>query len=504
MSQITHGDTNLNFDQLIEDAVKQDLGVRNSFGVFVTSTGKYTGRATNQRYFMDRENVSSKVDWGKVNKSLDLKIGDSFFSAVKKVVSESTPFSFKGSAGPFDVEVTSMSPWHIAFCENMFRGEGVKFAEVGAPIKVWHAPYLKASDLVEDYEDEALILVDLEKREIAIAGTSYAGEIKKSVFTTCNFWAPEYDSFPMHASANCMDDGSKSCVLFGLSGTGKTTLSASADRALIGDDEIIWDKNGVYNLEGGCYAKLIDLKSESEPEIFKAVHASHAIMENVVLDDKGGVVFSDRSKTENTRGSYPLSALDKVYKQDCRAQSPEHVVFLTADAFGALPPVALLDEWQAQYMFVSGYTAKVAGTELGVKEPQAAFSACFGAPFMPRPPAFYAKQLIEKVKSSGAKVWLLNTGWTQGGYGVGERFPIHVSRALLSAIQNGSLEKAEMQKHPVFGFDVPKSCEGVDAKYMSLGDIEKSKKLGKLFVENFKGFAEHASAELIEKASPNV
>ncbi|NCN41344.1 phosphoenolpyruvate carboxykinase (ATP) [bacterium] len=498
MSSIMHGETSINFDQLIKTAVQNELGVLNSFGVFVTSTGKYTGRATKQRYFLKGEKTGSKVDWGIGNVELSAEIGAKFFKAVKEKVESSTPYTFKGSAGPFDVEVSSMSPWHIAFCANMFRSKDAKFAEVGSGIKVWHAPYVKASDLVDGYNDEALILLDLENRQIAIAGTSYAGEIKKSVFTTCNFWAPEYETFPMHASANCLDDGTSSCVLFGLSGTGKTTLSASPDRALVGDDEIMWDDKGIYNLEGGCYAKLIDLKEESEPEIFRAVHKSHAIMENVVLDEKGGVVFTDRSKTENTRGSYPLSALDKVFDQSKHADSPKHVVFLTADAFGALPPVALLDEWQAQYMFISGYTAKVAGTELGVKEPQAVFSACFGAPFMPRPPAFYAKQLVEKVKSSGAKVWLLNTGWTQGGYGVGERFPIKVSRGLLSAIQNGMLEKGDMQKHPVFGFQVPVACHGVDAKYMTLGDVEKSKMLDGLFRKNFEKFKAHASPELLE------
>ncbi len=504
MSQITHGETSLNFNQLIEAAVDLKLGALNKFGVFVTSTGKFTGRATKQRYFLKRSAIAPKVDWGGVNVELDLALGEKCISAIKSKVESSKPYVFKGNAGAFSVEVSSMSPWHIAFCSNMFRSTNVHFAEVGAPIKVWHAPYLKAHDLVEGYSDEALILLDLEKREIVIAGTSYAGEIKKGVFTTCNFWAPEYGSFPMHASANCLEDGSSSCVLFGLSGTGKTTLSASPDRSLIGDDEIIWDDNGLYNLEGGCYAKLIDLKSESEPEIFKAVHTSHAIMENVVLDASGAVIFEDRSKTENTRGSYPLSSIEKVFKQDCRAQNPENVVFLTADAFGALPPVALLNEWQAQYMFVSGYTAKVAGTEVGIKEPQAAFSACFGAPFMPRPPAFYAQQLIEKVKKTGAKVWLLNTGWTHGGYGVGERFPIKVSRALLKAVQSGSLATAKMQKHPVFGFDVPMSCEGVDPKYMNLGDVEKSKELAQKFVSNFKKYSAHASPELVEKASPRV
>ncbi len=330
-----------------------------------------------------------------------------------------------------------------------------------------------------------MIVLDLAHREVGIVGTAYAGEIKKSVFTTCNYWAPEYGSFPMHASANCLTDGSSSCVLFGLSGTGKTTLSASADRALIGDDEIIWDDAGIYNLEGGCYAKLIDLSAEREPEIFRAVQSPHAILENVVLDAQGRVDYADRSLTENTRGSYPLQALNNVYDQRKRAQAPRTIVFLTADAFGALPAVAKLDEDQARYFFMSGYTAKVAGTELGVKEPKAAFSACFGAPFMPRPASYYAKMLVDKVRSSGASVWLLNTGWTRGGYGVGERFPLKVSRALLKAIQSGELAQAPAQKHPIFGFEVPQSCPGVEASYLELGDLEKAAALKKRFEDNY-------------------
>lgn len=507
MSLIKLGDTELKFEDLISKAQQMGLGELNSSGAFVTSTGKFTGRATAQRYLLDRPSVSEKIDWGKVNKALPLEQGEKFFAALKqRLAGEDTSdvFSFSGSAGSFAVEVRTLSPWHVAFCNNMFRAKEASFGEVGGPIKVWHLPYTPARDLVPGYDDQALIVLDLENREIGVAGTAYAGEIKKGVFTTCNFWAPEYKTFPMHASANCAKDGTSSCVLFGLSGTGKTTLSASPDKALIGDDEIMWDDQGLYNLEGGCYAKLIDLSEKSEPDIFRAVHTSHTIMENVVLDEQKNVKFEDRTKTENTRASYPLEALENVFDQARRSEAPENVVFLTADAFGALPPVALLDEWQAQYFFISGYTAKVAGTELGVKEPQAVFSACFGAPFMPRPAAFYAAQLAEKVKKSGAKVWLLNTGWTQGGYGVGERFPIGVSRTLLKAIQTGSLAKAPMQKHPVFNFEVPTACEGIESQYMTMGDVEKSRKLAQDFVENFKSFAANASEDLVTHASPSI
>lgn len=472
---------------MISLALKKNLGRLTQTGVFTTLTGKYTGRATKQRYITSRSNIESLVDWGEVNHKISVEQSESFLKNLKDKLKSSDSYSFEGYAGPFGVAVESASPWHIAFCCNMFR-EKLFHTEgsFGEQIKVWHHPYIKASELLEGYADEALIVLDLGRREIGIVGTGYAGEIKKGVFTTCNFWAPEYDSFPMHASANCLEDSSSSCVLFGLSGTGKTTLSASPERALIGDDEIIWSNEGLYNLEGGCYAKLIDLQREKEPEIFDAAHSKYAIMENVAMDEKGQVDFSDSSLTENSRASYPLKVLSKVFPQDKTSKIPANVVFLTADAFGALPAVARLDLDQAEYFFISGYTAKVAGTEMGIKEPKAAFSACFGAPFMPRPASFYAGLLRKKVEDSGAKVWLLNTGWTQGGYGVGERFPLQVSRSLLRAIQSGVLDKTSMEKHPIFGFDVPTQVEGVDAKYSGMGNLQKAGDLKKLFEDNFR------------------
>lgn len=475
--------TELHFASLIEKSLSAGTGKRSSAGAFAVSTGKYTGRATEQRFIADRPEIHRNIDWGKVNRPLSPADTDIFLGNLRKKLAGAEHFS--GFAGPFAVEVHSSSPWHLAFCLNMFRQSSFERSDRGAPIRVWHLPDARASDLLPGYMDQALIVLDLARREVGIVGTAYAGEIKKSVFTTCNYWAPEYASFPMHASANTQDDGSSSCVLFGLSGTGKTTLSASADRALIGDDEIIWDSQGLYNLEGGCYAKLIDLSADREPEIYRAVASPQAILENVVMLPSGQVDFADRSLTENTRGSYPLSAISRVFDQSRHAKAPRTVVFLTADAFGALPAVAQLREAEARYFFMSGYTAKVAGTELGVKEPKAAFSACFGAPFMPRPPRFYADLLVEKVRAAGATVWLLNTGWTRGGYGVGERFPLKVSRALLSAIQSGALARSPMVSHPVFGFKVPTSCEGVATEHMGLGDVEKSRELKKLFDENF-------------------
>ncbi len=309
----------------------------------------------------------------------------------------------------------------------------------------------------------------------------------------------------MHASANCRADGSHASVLFGLSGTGKTTLSADPERALVGDDEIVWTDDGLWNLEGGCYAKLIDLDADKEPEIFRAISKPGAILENVSMDEAGRINFADRAKTENTRGSYPLSSLKSIYRQDRGAQAPRTIVFLTADAFGALPAVARLDSHQAQYHFISGYTAKVAGTEMGVKEPKAAFSTCFGAPFMPRPSAVYAKLLAERARASGASVWLLNTGWTGGGYGKGPRFPIPVTRALLRAIQSGELEGGSFVKHPVFGFEVPTRVPGVEASYLALPEGDGAAKLARLFAENIaKNHPELSGHEIVAKGGPRI
>jgi len=309
----------------------------------------------------------------------------------------------------------------------------------------------------------------------------------------------------MHSSANCLEDGSNSCVLFGLSGTGKTTLSASHERYLIGDDEIVWSHTGISNLEGSCYAKLIDLSLESEPEIFRAVYQFGSIMKNVGYDPRTGLVdFSDRTKTENTRGSYSLEALSKVFPMNKEAEAPRSIVFLTADAFGVMPAVARLDEWQAQYYFVSGYTAKVAGTELGVKEPQAAFSTCFGAPFMPRPSSVYAGLLAEFAKKSGAQFWLLNTGWMSGGYGKSQRYPLKVSRQILAAIQSGELAKQKTKKHFVFNFEVPAHCPNIGSQYLEFDDLPGAKILAEKFHRNMEIFSAHMEASCLQNGGPSL
>ena len=499
----------MQYDQLIQETVSLGMGKLTKSGAVVVETGQHTGRATKERFIVRRHGLDEIVDWGKVNQPMTVDFADEFFAKLENKVRKGKNYSMKGYVGGFPITVTSLSPWHVAFARNMFREYPIKSIQSlnkqNVEITVYHDPFGKVSQLGLNSPTETLIVLDPALMRVGIIGTAYAGEIKKSAFTLCNFKLPEFGVFPMHASANCLEDGSSSCVLFGLSGTGKTTLSAASDRFLIGDDEIVWGPAGLSNLEGGCYAKLIDLSAEKEPEIHRACTKKGAILENVVVSDSSGEIeFSNRSKTENTRGSYPISALEKVFDQAKESQHPKNIIFLTADAFGAMPAVAQLDSNQAQYHFLSGYTSKVAGTEMGVKEPQVAFSTCFGAPFMPRLPSVYAKLLADYSKKHQASVWLLNTGWMNGGYGKGERFPIRVSRQLLRSIQSGELAKSQMQKHPVFGFNVPVSCAGVESELLKVPSGPAVQELANRFIENFKRFESHVDRDVVLKGGPRI
>ena len=500
---------NLTRKELLAEAVALNLGTTSHDGAFVVDTGKHTGRAAAHRYVVNHVSLADSIDWGKTNKPMDVSTASQFFMQLEKKLEGTSTYKMNGYVGAFPVEVVSTSPWHIAFAQNMFRSSGIESVLEQLPevhkVSIFHDPYGQVqSEYGLEWDSETLIALDLDELKVGIAGTAYAGEIKKSAFSACNYLLPEMGIFPMHASANCEKEGSNSCVLFGLSGTGKTTLSADPHRALIGDDEIIWTKNGLSNLEGGCYAKLIKLSQEAEPEIFSACHRPETILENVVVKPEcQSIDFDDGSKTENTRGSYDITALSNVFDQTREASAPKTIVFLTADAFGALPAVAKLDFWQAQYHFISGYTAKVAGTEMGVTEPTAAFSACFGAPFMPRHPSVYAKMLAENAKSTDATVWLLNTGWVNGCEN-GERFPIQVSRTILAAIQSGELAKQDRVKHPIFGFEVPTSCPGVDAKWLQIPEGDAVEALARKFRENFDQFIDRVDMDVAVKGGPIV
>ncbi len=478
---------------LIEEILQKKLAHLSKDGALVVETGKYTGRATQHRYIVERKEILKEINWGKINKKLAAETFELLVKKMELKLQKQKCYTYEGYIGGLKVKIYTSSPWHALFAINMFREERLtqRLLKTEKTIHIFHDPYKSTQDYGIDTGGDVIIALDLLNLKICIAGTAYAGEIKKSCFTMCNYFLPKHDILPMHASANCLNDGSNSCVLFGLSGTGKTTLSTSLDRYLIGDDEIIWSKNGLSNLEGGCYAKLIDLSKTKEAEIFKAANSFGSILENVVMDKNTRTVnFADKTKTENTRGSYELDSLSKVFEQSQSAQHPNSIIFLTADAFGALPAVAKLNNEQIIYYFISGYTAKVAGTELGIKQPEHVFSSCFGAPFMPRHPMTYAKLLDKYIKKTKASVWLLNTGWTGGDYKTGCRFPIEVSRTLVKNIQQNRIGK-DLIKHPIFGFYVPKTCNGVDNKYLQIPEGPQVKKLALSFIKNmetiFKG-----------------
>lgn len=492
---------------LIEDTLRMEQGHLSDTGALIVQTGKFTGRATHERFIVDRPETQEQVHWGAVNQRMDQSRSSQVFKALEQSLATKKTFHFSGNIGGHPLTVLSTSPWHIAFSENMFRSgpfpRFLKGLDSYGEIKIFHSPYESAQNLGAGLSTEALILLDPIELKIAIIGTAYAGELKKSAFSLLNYSLPDFGILPMHASANCHKDGSDTCILFGLSGTGKTTLSASPDRFLIGDDEILWTKHGVSNLEAGCYAKLIDLTEMREPEIFQAVNRFGSIVENVSFDPNTHEIdFSSRIRAENTRGSYPLASFEKVFSQDKEADVPKTIIFLTADAFGALPVVARLDSFQAQYHFISGYTAKVAGTEMGVTEPKAVFSCCFGEPFMPREPSLYAKILGELAARSETSIWLLNTGWTQGGYGKGKRFPLPISRQILSKIQLGELNHVPMVEHPLFGFQVPTECSGIDSSWLAIPEGPHVLTIAKEFVKNMERFSGKIDPEIIKRGGP--
>jgi phosphoenolpyruvate carboxykinase (ATP) len=405
--------------------------------------------------------------------------------------------SFAGAdpAHRIGVRVITTHPYHALFAKTMFIDPTPKELRHFVPqALVLHAPALEAEPEEDGTRTGTFIVLHPGRTEVVIGGTFYAGEIKKSIFTVMNDRLPLEGVLPMHCSANVGGDG-RSAIFFGLSGTGKTTLSADPERALIGDDEHGWGASGIFNFEGGCYAKVIRLSAEAEPEIFKTTHTFGTILENVVIDERGNVDLDDGSKTENTRAAYKLEQIANAHPEK-RAGHPTSVIMLTADAFGILPPIARLTREQALYYFLSGFTSKLAGTEIGVTEPQPTFSTCFGAPFLPQPPAVYAELLGRKLDEHDAAVWLVNTGWSGGRFGEGERMPIAATRALLHAALAGELDTVEYRTDALFGFEVPIEVPGVESKLLdprsTWVDPEaydaKAKRLAEMFRENFERF----------------
>lgn len=500
---------NLSPAQLYEQTLARGDGQIAHMGAISTVTAPHTGRSPNDRFVVRDENSEDPVDWGKVNVPVTPEHYEALRADVVDFLNARDLFVQEARAGEdathgINVRVVSESAWHSLFAYNMFlRLDASERTGFEPDFTVLHAPHLKADPARHGCRSETAIMVNFTRREVLVTGTRYAGEIKKSIFSVLNHMLPDANVFPMHCSANVGSDGDVA-LFFGLSGTGKTTLSADASRGLIGDDEHGWSPEGVFNFEGGCYAKTIRLSPEGEPEIYQATQMFGTILENVILDeDTREIDFDDGSITENTRASYPIHYIPNAVLPS-RGGHPSNVVFLTADAFGVLPPISRLTPEQAMYHFLSGYTAKVAGTERGVTEPVATFSACFGAPFLPRHPGVYAEMLGEKLREHGAKVWLVNTGWSGGGYGVGSRMKLGYTRAMVNAALAGELDGADFEADPVFGMDVPTAIEGVPAAVLKPRGAwsdgaeydAAAAKLAQMFADNFKKFADQVSDEI--------
>jgi phosphoenolpyruvate carboxykinase (ATP) len=501
---------------LVEAALANGEGRLAKHGPLVVETGKHTGRSAKDKFIVRDAETENTVWWGKVNVPMTpahfAVLKEDFLAAVADKDKLYVADLFGGSQPEHRVRVRVINElaWHNLFIRTLLvRPTIEELADFAPEYTIIDLPSFHADPERHGTRSETVIAVNLSEKLILIGGTKYAGEMKKSVFGILNYLLPVKGVMPMHCSANIGPDG-KTAVFFGLSGTGKTTLSADASRTLIGDDEHGWSDTAVFNFEGGCYAKMIRLSPEAEPEIYATTKMHGTVLENVVMDENGELDLDDNSLAENTRGAYPLEFIPNTSEHNL-GPVPANVIMLTADAFGVLPPIARLTPDQAMYHFLSGYTAKVAGTEIGVTEPEATFSTCFGAPFMPRHPSVYGNLLKKRIAEGNAQCWLLNTGWTGGKYGTGKRMPIKATRALLGAALDGSLNNAEFRKDPNFGFDVPVSVPGVDdaildprSTWADKDDYDRTaEKLVQLFVDNFQQFADHVD-QGVRDAAPQA
>ncbi|MBK1661898.1 phosphoenolpyruvate carboxykinase [Paracraurococcus ruber] len=503
---VTTGSTvhaNLTAPGLVDHALRRGEGRLSADGAFMAVTGIHTGRSVQDKFVVDDPAVHDQVWWGKVNRPMPVAkfrgLADKVRSwlGARPVLFTQDLYAGADPAHRIKVRLVTTNAWHALFARNMFiRPPRAELEGFVPDFTILHAPEYEADPAADGCRTSTCIALSFAAKTILIAGTSYAGEIKKSIFTVMNWLLPERGVLPMHCSANAGPAGD-TALFFGLSGTGKTTLSSDPERSLIGDDEHGWSDTGVFNFEGGCYAKVIKLSREAEPQIWDASHRFGAVLENVVGDEHGILDLDDNKLTENTRSCYPLDFIPNTVAGGV-AGKPENVVMLTADAFGVLPPISKLTPAQAMYHFLSGYTARVAGTEKGLgKEPQATFSTCFGAPFLPRHPEVYGKMLAERIARDGADCWLVNTGWTGGAYGTGKRMSIQHTRALLRAALDGSLAKVEFVRDPFFGLLMPKSVPGIPAEVLNPRESWADKaaydataqKLVRLFEENFETFA---------------
>ena len=508
---------NLVVPELVQAAVRRGEGELADMGPFVAVTSPHTGRSPNDKFVVREPDSEADVWWGKVNQPFPADRFETLMADVQTYLNGQPELFiqdlYAGADPAYRLSVRYVSPsaWHMAFVRNMFiRPELSDLPTFEANFSVLHAPEFQADPAKHGTRTGTFIILNFAKRTILIGGTRYAGELKKSIFTVMNYLMPKRGVLSMHCSAN-VGAGGETALFFGLSGTGKTTLSADPQRGLIGDDEHGWSEDGVFNFEGGCYAKVINLSKEGEPDIYATTQMFGTILENVVLDPNSKRIdFGNQSITENTRASYPLHYIRNVVPGG-RGGHPTTVVFLTADAFGVLPPIARLTPEQAMYYFLSGYTAKVAGTERGVTEPKETFSACFGAVFLVWPPTKYAEMLGEKLREHGSRVWLVNTGWTGGAYGVGHRMKLKHTRAMIHAILDGKLDGVATVTDPVFGLAVPKEVPGVPGEVMRPRDTWKdkdaydaqAKHLAEMFVKNFQQFVDSVG-EGVRRAGPRV
>ncbi len=505
---------NLNADELYEIIEDRNEGIISKDGAVIVETGEHTGRSANDKFIVKESTSEDKIWWGKVNKPFSQDKFNDIKDRMMNYLDGKELFVRDTYAGAhrsyqLPVRIINELAWHSLFARNMFVRK--TSAQAFHPeFTVINIPSFKANPETDGTNSETFILADFSQKLILVGGTSYAGETKKGIFSVMNYLMPQRGVMSMHCSANVGEKGDVA-IFFGLSGTGKTTLSADPERALIGDDEHGWSDEGVFNYEGGCYAKVIKLNPEMEPDIYKTTAMRETVLENVVYDESTGKLdLDDGSKTENTRASYPLESINNIVEKGYGGNA-QNVIMLTADAFGVLPPVSKLTREQAMYHFISGYTAKVAGTEKGVTEPTATFSACFGAPFMPLHPSDYAELLAEKMEKHKAHCWLVNTGWSGGAYGVGKRMSIHHTRAMIRAILNGELAKSDFEAHPVFGVLVPTTCPDVPSEVLNPRNTwedkdeydAKARHLANLFNENFKSFEDGVS-DAVKDAAPKA
>ncbi len=508
---------NSSYDEIYEHETVIDKNRVSKNGAVMVDTGIFTGRSPKDKYFVKQSPSSEHIAWGEINQPISKELFDKLFAKAKEGLSGKNLyvqdlFCGASESSKKKIRVITEFAWQAHFVKNMFiRPTEEELKDFEPDFVLYNA----AKVINEDYKkyglnSEVFVIFNIEENVAVIGGTWYGGEMKKGIFSMMNYWLPLEGKLPMHCSANVGKDGD-TALFFGLSGTGKTTLSADPNRRLIGDDEHGWDDEGIFNFEGGCYAKCIGLDPKNEPEIYAAIKRN-ALLENVVADENGVVDFNDSSKTENTRVSYPIDHI-KNYEPTLKGSHPKNIIFLSADAFGVLPPVSKLTKEQAMYYFLSGYTAKVAGTERGITKPVATFSACFGEAFLPLHPTVYAELLGKKIEEHNVDVYLVNTGWSGGAYGVGKRMSLKTTRACINAILDGSIKKSLFSVTNVFGFHYPTTINGVDPEILNpknaWGDRRDEYKktrdhLAKLFIENFKKYITKDAKFDYSKAGPDL